>query len=53
MTKYPQATNFHVCDMSDNYVIRDYALRPLETIPKNSILLVNGDMSTFTVRYRA
>ncbi|KAK2182241.1 hypothetical protein NP493_359g00020 [Ridgeia piscesae] len=43
--------NFHACDQSDNYVVHDFALRILESMPKDAIILSKGDLPTNSLRY--
>ncbi|KAI0234820.1 Transmembrane protein 260 [Lamellibrachia satsuma] len=43
--------NFRACDQSENFVVHDFALRILESMPKNAVIFSKGDLPTNSLRY--
>ena len=43
--------NFPSCDMSDNKIIENFGRVILDGLPPNSILLVTGDVASYSTRY--
>ena len=43
--------NYSACDMSDNKIVENSGRAILDGLPPNSILLVNGDVATYSTRY--
>ncbi|XP_071079220.1 protein O-mannosyl-transferase TMEM260-like [Haliotis cracherodii] len=43
--------NFPLCDQSTNYVVRDFAVSLLNSLPNGSIILTKGDLPSNTLRY--
>ena len=46
-----QLRNFEHCDQSNNYVVRDFAMSLLNSMPNNSLVLTKGDLPTNSMRY--
>ncbi len=46
-----QLRNFTLCDQSNNYVVRDFAMSLLNSLPNNSLVLTKGDLPTNSMRY--
>ena len=39
-----QGINYNDCDMSSNFMVRDFGKKMLDSVPNNSVLLVKGDL---------
>ena len=45
------SNNFSLCDMSDNKIVENYGRAILDGLPPNSIVLLSGDVATYSTRY--